>query len=464
MADNNKNRIAADCWKKGNDAALSENFDYAIDMLSSSVKLVPDNRLYRETLRGVERKKYRDNKKGAKMAGLSIKTTQMSIAKARHKEEWEKVDQLAESVLKLNPWHPQLNADMAEACNKQGYKDCAIFGYKTALANDPDNKEFNKALAYLLEEKGEYMEAIECWNRIYKLEPTNGEARSKMTQLAAMKVMDRGGYQTAENLKDVKTGYDYHAPGKMKGEEVEGPGMSLEADMQRAIRKNPADADLYVKLADFYRRENRLQEAAETLETALSVKPSPNTREKLEDVQLDILRQNLGLAKQNASANPDDEIARKNSAELARELLNREIEVFSKRVESYPADRRLKFDLGQLFMRRQNFPDAIKLFQQAAGDSRIEGERLAALGECFVREKKGSLAIRNYELAVEKINAHDNADVFKKVHYTLARLYEESGQREKAEAHYTEVLGVDYEYRDTLKRLEDLQAGGGGQA
>jgi tetratricopeptide (TPR) repeat protein len=110
-------------------------------------------------------------------------------------------------------------------------------------------------------------------------------------------------------------------------------------------------------------------------------------------------------------------------------------------------------------MRRQNFPEAIKLLQQAAGDSRIEGERLAALGECFIREKKNSLAQRNYELAVEKVNAHDSPDLFKKVHYTLARLYEEASQREKAEEHYTEVLGVDYEYRDTLKRLEDLQGG-----
>ena len=32
------------------------------------------------------------------------------------------------------------------------------------------------------------------------------------------------------------------------------------------------------------------------------------------------------------------------------------------------------------------------------------------------------------------------------------------GEKTKAEDHYQEVLGVDYEYRDTLKRLEDLQS------
>jgi tetratricopeptide (TPR) repeat protein len=385
----------------------------------------------------------------------------MSIVKAKHQEKWAEVDQLAESALKHNPWHAQLNAEMAEACNKQGFKDCAIFGYKTALANDGDNKDYNRSLAYLLEEKGEYAEAIECWNRIYKLEPTNGEARSKMTQLAAQKMMDRGGYEAAENLKDVKTGYDYNRPAKMKGPEDDGPGTSPEADMQRAIRKNPADADLYIKLADLYKRDGRLKEAAEQLEKSISVKPAMNTREKLEDVQLDILRQNLNTAKQAAAAKPDDEVARKNTVELAKELLQREIEVLSKRVESNPSNSKLKFELAQRFMRRQSFPEAIKLLQMASADPRIEADVFAALGDCFVREKKATLAIRNFEKAAEKVNPQDDQELFKKVHYTLARLFEEAGQKENAEKHYTEVLGVDYEYRDTLKRLEDLQSGGG---
>ena len=459
-----KNKIAAECWKKGNDAALQENFDYAIEMLSMSVKLVPDNRLYRETLRGVERKKYKDNKKGASLAGLSIKKSQMSIAGAKRKEKWDEVDQLAEGGLKLNPWHAQLNAEMGEACSKLGYKDCAIFGYKTALASDIDNIDYNRALAYLLEEKGEYNEAIECWGRIYKHDPTNGEARSKMTQLAASKMMDRGGYETAGKLQDVKTGYDYNRPAKMKApDELDGPGVSPEADLQRAIRKNPADADLYLKLADLYKRDNRLNEAAETLEKALSVKPSMNIREKLEDVQLDILRQNLNAAKQAAANNPEDETARKNTAELARELLNREIEVLSKRVESYKNDRRLKFELAKLFMRRGSFPEAIRLLQQAAGDSRIEAEVHGLLGECFVREKRRPLALRSYQKAAETVTAQDDPDLFCKVHYTLARLYEEEKQLDKADLHYTEVLGANYEYRDTVKRLEKLQSGGAGE-
>ena len=47
-------------------------------------------------------------------------------------------------------------------------------------------------------------------------------------------------------------------------------------------------------------------------------------------------------------------------------------------------------------------------------------------------------------------------DSYKEVHYWLARLLEEEGDRSTAEHHYTEVLAVDYEYKDTLSRMEGL--------
>ncbi len=39
-------------FQTGNDAALKSNFDYAIDMYKQACKLVPDNLVYRQALRG----------------------------------------------------------------------------------------------------------------------------------------------------------------------------------------------------------------------------------------------------------------------------------------------------------------------------------------------------------------------------------------------------------------------------
>jgi tetratricopeptide (TPR) repeat protein len=120
---------------------------------------------------------------------------------------------------------------------------------------------------------------------------------------------------------------------------------------------------------------------------------------------------------------------------------------------------RIKFQLGECFMRTKQYALAIPLYQQASQDNRIETKSLAKLGFCFMQEKKYPLAKRQFEKAAPKLNANDHPDLFKDVYYWLGRLCEAGSDKESAENYYSEVLAVDYGYKDTLKRLEDLQSG-----
>ena len=173
-------------------------------------------------------------------------------------------------------------------------------------------------------------------------------------------------------------------------------------------------------------------------------------------MQLDQLRQELAKAK--ASAQTGDDESKRDAGRLAGELLRREVEVYSVRVERYPADMKLKFELGQRYMRVKNWKDAIPLFQQARGDVRIKGEALAALGKCFAYDGKIALARRQFETAVGEINVDDKPEVFKDVHYSLARLAEEMKDYDVAEEHYQIVIEVDYTFRDCVDRLDKMQS------
>ncbi|MEE3284291.1 MAG: tetratricopeptide repeat protein, partial [Planctomycetota bacterium] len=133
-----------------------------------------------------------------------------------------------------------------------------------------------------------------------------------------------------------------------------------------------------------------------------------------------------------------------------------EIEIFSTRVERYPNDLKLKFELGSRFVRIKKYPQAIPLFQVCVKDNRLEIGALTSLGKCFIAEKKGKLAKRQFQKAAESVSQLDQPDLYKEVHYWLARLLEEGGDRSTAEHHYTEVLAVDYEYKDALARMEGL--------
>ncbi len=133
--------------------------------------------------------------------------------------------------------------------------------------------------------------------------------------------------------------------------------------------------------------------------------------------------------------------------------------MLSARVERYPNDLRLKYELAQRYKRVGKTAKAIPLFQQATADTRIKEDVLVALGESFIKEKKLDLARRQFEKALETINSQDKPDVFKNASYWLGRLYEKAAKTDQAEHHYYEILAVDYEYKDVKDRLEALQSG-----
>ena len=456
-----KNKIAADCFRKGNEAMAKENWDYAIDMLDKAVRLVPDNVLFRQTKRGCTRKKYNDNGSGARMANVKLMGCRGRIKKSRLQKDWDRVDRAAEEGLELNPWDSGLNFDLGEACRQREYLGVAIEAYRTALQNDPKNSEYNRILGTLLRERGEYPEALKCFETILRVDPTNSEARSICGQIQAESVMDRGGYEKAEQTRDVKVPNAYEIDRqarKAKSKPDVGPGASVEEDLKRAIRKEPEAVNAYLKLADYYRNTKQLESAAETLKQAVDVSGNDSdVREQLEDVELDMMRNAAGLAREDARANSDDEKLVANAKALATELLQREIEVLSSRCDRYPNDMRFKMELGKRFMRADRPQQAVPLLQQASSDTRMKHHALVLLGEAFLKLKKADLARRQFEKALDGLSPQDHPDEFKAAHYFLGRIYEKKGIIDKADHHYTEILAIDYEYRDVLKRLESLQ-------
>ena len=459
MADDPKTKIAQDCFKKGTEAMAKQNWDYAIEMIGQSVKFAPGNLLFRQTLRGVERRKYPKGT-GAKMAGMRLMGVKASIKKSRMTRNWANLDQSAEEGLMLVPWDAELNADMAEATGNQGFIDVAVQGYRWSVETDPNNISILKALGALLEQKGEFLESLKFWERVFKIAPLDMEARSKITQLNASSVIRDGDFEDDDGKKKERSIEEIR---KVIGKQsagtaaADGPGQSEEADLQRAVRKDPDNKDGFLKLADYYRRGGKLEDAGGMYQKALELSGGdPNIREQFEDVELDLMRKSVEIAKANAVKTPDDKDADAMAKAQAIELLKREVECYRTRVERHPNDLKIKFMLGERFFKLKMYSQAIPLFQASVQDSRMEGHALLLLAKCFIQEKKGILARKQLEKAVPKLNAQEHRESFLETHYYLGRLCEEAKEPDKAGEHYREVLAVDYEYKDALKRLEGL--------
>jgi tetratricopeptide (TPR) repeat protein len=453
-----KNKWASDCYRKGVEAMEKQNWDLAVEMFGMCAKFVPDNLMYRQLLRNSEYKKYNDNKTGAgTFAKSKLLSIRGRIKKARGKEEWDEVDKACEEGLALNPWDTQLNQDLAEAARKREHLEVAKFAMMSAQKSDPNNKPLNIALAEVLEDRGEYDEAAKVWEHICRLDPNDGQARSRLSGCHTKNTLDRGGYEDAKSTQSVAVN---RGRGPKPGESM-APGESEETDLKHAIRKEPDRVEHYLKLANHYKKTRKLDQAYETLNTALQVSGNdPGVRELLEDVELARMEANLELAKEAATRDKTD-TARNNAAALANEFHKRKLEVVSRRSERYPQDLNLKFELAKLFMHFQKWAQAIPLLQQASKQTRLEPAARVHMGKCFIYDKKLPLAKGQLERGVAVLTHDADPKLFVEAHYLLARVCDELGDKPTAEKHYGEVLVVDYEYKDAKDRLEKLQGGGG---
>lgn len=459
-----KKKIAAASWKRGSEAMAKEDWEFAVVMFSQCVTMDPANLMYRQSLRGVEYRKYGNNKSGAKFSGPKLMGVRSKIGLAKRSKNWETVDQEAEKGLLVNPWDAQLNSDVGEACRERGFEEVAVFSYEKALEADSNNKDVLKSLAGLYEESGQYDKAIGAWTRLSKLDPNDQTPNRRITDLHTKKVTHRGGYDDAQSTKEVraqpKSAYEQYSPASGRQDDSVAPGESAEADLQHAIRKDPNNKQLYQKLADLYRREDRLDEAMVQFQKAVELSGGdPAVREQLEDTEIQRMRKEVDLASEKLKATPDDDALKQQVGAMKGEFLKREIQVLQSRVERNPKDLQKKFDLAQRLMKFKKWDQAIPLLQAASANNKLEPEARVMLGECFLSDNKKPLAARQFETAVKLVNVHDQADLFLKCHYVLGRLAEEKGDVETAISHYTDVLSLEYNYRDTKTRMEKLQGG-----
>lgn len=460
-SDEKKRKIAAMCWKRGSEAMAKESWDFAIDMFAQCVTLDPGNLMYRQTLRGVEYRKYGNNKTGARLSGPKLMRIRSKITLAKRSKNWDQLDQEAETGLKINPWDAALNADAAQACEEREFLEVAVYLYERAVEADPKNAEIIERLANVYEQQGEYDKALGAWTRISQLNPGNKAVDRKMTDLHTKKVTHRGGYDEAQSTKQVqvqqRSAYEDFGGGKK--EESVAPGQSVEHDLKHAIRKSPNDKGLYQKLGDYYRREDRLTESVEIFKKAVEVSGGDQGLvEELEDTELQLMRKNMETALEKHRATPEDETLRQKAGALRMEFLKRELDVYQDRVNRYPKDLQRKFELAQRLMKFKKWDQAIPLLQAATANNKIETEARVLLGECFLNDGKKPLAIRQFEAAIGQINQHDHPELFLKCHYVLGRLAEEKGDMETAINHYADVLSLDYNYRDARGRMEKLES------
>jgi predicted Zn-dependent protease len=446
------------------------DYDYANTLLSQCVSEDPASIVYLQAFLGNLHKKYGNNKKGAKLAGLKIKSQRSALNKASEKGNWLAAFQAGCAALALNPWDIPTLLAMAAACNELQIDECQLYYLRAGLDVDGKDPVVNRQAALALTRMGQFDQAIACWHRVEQAKPGDEEAQQAISRLAVEKTIHKGGYDpallggdgkgasTAAGAKPVSVARWAKPAENADGEEDEQTELPLEERLKAAIAKDPAALDAYFRLADIYIHQNTLDEAQAVLDRANQAAGGGNfqDRERLEDIELRRAAQQAQSAQKHYEHEQTPEA--KKLLDRARAQANQvELEVYAARADRDPNNPRLQFEVGLRLKKAGKPKQAITALQAARGDSKRKALVLLELGECFQKIEQYKLALAHYEQSLEAADASDE-ETRKLALYRAGVLATGLRELDRAERHLGELAALDYGYRDVADRLDKVAA------
>lgn len=448
------------CTEKG-------DFDYATQLFTQCVVDDPANVIYLQHFFTNLHKKYKDNKTGARLAGLKIKSYRSSLAKSASKGKWQEGLHAGCQALAINPWDIATLIAMAEACKELGIDECQLYYLRRALDANPKDITANRHAAMTLQRMGQFDQAIACWHRVELAKPHDEEALQAISRLSVEKTIHEGGYDSSVLLQgnnvssstskisvaNYSRGANREEPTEAEQAEAE---LAPEQRFQKAIERDPADVQAYFKLADLYLHQQRYDEAERVLEKALQASGGGDlsVRERLEEVLMRRSRQQQAIAEQNLQQDPTEE-----NQQLAAQLRARanqiELETYAAKSQRDPHNMRLKIEFALRLKKAGKSKEAIPLLQAARNDPQRRTQVLVELGECFQKIEQYKLALGSYEQALETCEEPDS-EIRRLALYRAGVLATGMREFDRAERHLTDLAGLDFSYRDVADRLDKV--------
>jgi tetratricopeptide (TPR) repeat protein len=449
-------RPLRDLFEKGNQAVARENLDYALDIYLDVLNKDPAFFECREALRKAQIKKS-GQKKGF-LSGLKGPNAGLAKAKMVVRKNPKDAMSLCEKALNSDVNNTSAHRCLAEAAIAEDLPGTAVMSLEIAHKLKPKDRDIavELAQAYVGNHQGEKAESV--MNEQLRRTPNDPEIQKLHRDLSANRTMGEGGYDKLADgsgsfrdvLKDQDgaTKLEQEARGHKDKETLaklldDAYGeMSADPSIQNARKV----ADLYFETKDYasaikyYKMILAEPGAADpTLEKIVS-----QCQAKLFDLELEEL-----------DSESEDYLARVEDIEKRKAEFR--LKDAQKRVERYPNELALHYELGTLFFKTDKITEAIKAFQKSQKDAKNRIRSLYYLGQCFAKRKMYDMAAKQLETAIEEKNVQDEEN--KELIYTYGCILEEMDKREQAIEQFKKIYEMDIGYKDVSDKVDAYYGG-----
>ncbi len=435
---------------RGRQALESGRYDLAVDMLMEAVSAAPDVLETRRLLRAAQIANFRKNGKagfGAKLGYLLARQKILGLAK---KGKGAEAMAEAEKLLCQNP----LDADnieaavtAAEAAGKADHAAISIEAAYECSNRDPSLLE-RVATYYTMAKRWD--KARDAYQKLSELKPgdqrvmqllKNAEAQATMNAGWEQTAGKKGGFQNLIANKEQAKKLDAANKAVVTGSDAD----ALIAEKLAQIEKEPKNMNYRRALARLYVQNKRYAEAIDCLSKAIEAAGSmdPELDRMLSQTRIQYYDQQIDALKAEGKAEEAEQLEGEKNQFVFDDL--------AARVERYPNDLHLRYELGVQYFTYGYYEEALEHLQLAQKSPKDRLWALYYLAMCFLAQGQTDMAVMQLETARDQIPTMD--DLKKKVVYRLGLCAEEAGDLEKAYQYYKDVYSTDVGFEDLSDRM-----------
>jgi len=434
-------------FDRGDEVAETGNWDFAIQMYLEGIRREPGNldrghRPLREV--SLKRKAH-----GGKGAGI--------LEQFKRRGGKEPIEALinAEYLLAKDPGNLSHMRSVLKAAQQLDQRElvkwiCDLLFDAVRQAKRPSKRTL-VTIAEAYGKAEEYVSAVQACDMALRIDPNDGDLQEMAKNFSARATIKQGQYDVEGTF--VKSVRDMSKQVELaQRDHLTQSRDFLEKDIENARTdyeaspEVPGKVDRYVEALLKIEEESYENEAIDVLKKAHADTGAYRFKMRMDDVKNRQMRRQY-----NKLVAAGDKQA---ALELARKILDFELQMYAERAENYPTDLGVKFELGRRQLQVNRIDEAIASLQQGQRDPKRRIPALQYLGQAFSKKGWRQVAVETYEKALELEPSNERA---KEIHYCLGQELRALGEKAKALDHFSRVAQMDFTYRDVRDQVEALQ-------
>ncbi len=458
MAEKNLNEISREArvlYAKAQEAAQRENTDYAIALFNQVLEKEPGFFECRKALRAEQFKKAGAGK-GFFKKMLSGAGSSPLVAKAQIALRNNPANALAigEQILNGDPHSSAGHKIIVEGAKALELPRTAVLSYDTLIKNSPMDKNLAIDYALACAEAGDASPGERVLMELLSETPNDGELNQALKDLSARKTLGEGGYGALESgtgsYRDILKNKEEAVLLEQEKRTVKSEDRteSLIKEYETRLQAEPNNLKLVRSLAELYTEKKQFDQAFALYDRVKNSEMGNDPSLEQAIAKTKVRQFDFQIEQLNPFA-PDNAA----QVELLKQAkLEFQVEECHKRVERYPTDLGIRFEMGALYFQTGKYSEAIQEFQKAQQNPHKRLPAMGYLAQCYAKKKMYDFAARTLQNAIKEKLVFD--DEKKEMTYNLGNVLESMGKRDEAIEQYKLIYEVDSSYKDVAAKVE----------